>query len=575
MILRYLILFLFLFFSKFTSAQKLYYLVIKTSPDYYGKYNVRHADSLSVIKELNNYFIGLHKKLYLAAELDTIYNSGDSTVALISLGKQYKWAKFHRGNKESEAIEEAALGNKFFLEKKMHPGKLADYETKILSYSENHGYPFASILLDSVSFSGDQIQGRLNLFKGPEIVFDSIQILGNTKVKSRYIKRHLRIFPGQPYSQAKINEIEARIRELGFLRQSRDPIVEFKNGKAYLHLFLEEKKNNQIDGLIGFLPNQAQNNKLLVTGEINLNLKNLLGTGKNLAFEWRKYDAQSHIMNLLYFHPKILGSNLDLKFNLNMLKQDSSFLNVFRGLVLTQPLKDKGKIHFSTGLKTSRRLTTTNFSDSRRLLLSDYDNYTYGLAYTYSALDDIYYPKKGWYFELGGNLGNKQVRRDYNLPDSLYRNISLNSIQYSLSFFASKFHRLGKNGVVMLKAEGGQLINQQNNIFLNDLYRIGGLKSLRGFNENYFFATAYGVGTLEYRIFTDETSYLFLFCDQGYVENNIAESTKTDYPLGVGAGLSFATPAGVFSFVYSLGRSNDQKMSLNLSKIHFGIVSRF
>jgi translocation and assembly module TamA len=31
----------------------------------------------------------------------------------------------------------------------------------------------------------------------------------------------------------------------------------------------------------------------------------------------------------------------------------------------------------------------------------------------------------------------------------------------------------------------------------------------------------------------------------------------------------------VFNFVYSLGQSRDQKLSLNLSKVHFGIISRF
>jgi hemolysin activation/secretion protein len=127
---------------------------------------------------------------------------------------------------------------------------------------------------------------------------------------------------------------------------------------------------------------------------------------------------------------------------------------------------------------------------------------------------------------------------------------------------------------LLTRLKAGSLFNN-NNIFLNDLHRIGGLKTLRGFNENNFFASRYGVATLEYRLYTDETSYLLLFYDQGYIYNQLDIQHREDLPLGFGAGLSFLTRAGVFNFVYSLGASSSQKLNFNLSKIHFGLVSRF
>ena len=46
---------------------------------------------------------------------------------------------------------------------------------------------------------------------------------------------------------------------------------------------------------------------------------------------------------------------------------------------------------------------------------------------------------------------------------------------------------------------------------------------------------------------------------------------------GLGAGLSFRTPAGLFQFVYSVGKSAYAKQAFELrtSKIHFGLTSRF
>jgi translocation and assembly module TamA len=50
-----------------------------------------------------------------------------------------------------------------------------------------------------------------------------------------------------------------------------------------------------------------------------------------------------------------------------------------------------------------------------------------------------------------------------------------------------------------------------------------------------------------------------------------------DSPTGLGAGLSFRTAAGLFQFVYSVGRSEllNTGFSLSNSKIHFGLTSRF
>jgi translocation and assembly module TamA len=109
---------------------------------------------------------------------------------------------------------------------------------------------------------------------------------------------------------------------------------------------------------------------------------------------------------------------------------------------------------------------------------------------------------------------------------------------------------------------------------LSDLYRIGGLKTLRGFNENNYYASDYAIYTLEYRYFTDESSYVMLFLNQAYFDNQL-NNNYTDWPLGFGTGISFTTKAGVFQFIYALGQAKDQPINLNLSKIHFGLVSRF
>jgi hemolysin activation/secretion protein len=124
----------------------------------------------------------------------------------------------------------------------------------------------------------------------------------------------------------------------------------------------------------------------------------------------------------------------------------------------------------------------------------------------------------------------------------------------------------------MTKASVGVLVNE--NLLGNDLFRLGGLRSIRGFNENYFFANNYIYFTAEPRFYFDTCSYFMIFVDAGRLENNV-KVLQTDFPLSTGLGFSLETNGGVFNLIYALGMSNSQDFSLNLSKIHFGFTGRF
>jgi hemolysin activation/secretion protein len=113
------------------------------------------------------------------------------------------------------------------------------------------------------------------------------------------------------------------------------------------------------------------------------------------------------------------------------------------------------------------------------------------------------------------------------------------------------------------------------NIFQNELFRFGGLKTLRGFNEEEIFASAYSIFTLEYRLILEQNSYLYVFGDGAYYENMSTTIHIHDTPYGFGAGVSFETKAGIFSMSYALGKQFNNPILLRNGKIHFGIVNYF
>ena len=67
----------------------------------------------------------------------------------------------------------------------------------------------------------------------------------------------------------------------------------------------------------------------------------------------------------------------------------------------------------------------------------------------------------------------------------------------------------GGGSVGIMGAIAGSVMNK--NLFTNDLFRLGGLNSLRGFNENFFFVSQYVLGNFEFRIQGSRETYFFGF----------------------------------------------------------------
>jgi hemolysin activation/secretion protein len=105
--------------------------------------------------------------------------------------------------------------------------------------------------------------------------------------------------------------------------------------------------------------------------------------------------------------------------------------------------------------------------------------------------------------------------------------------------------------------------------------RIGGLRTIRGINEESIFATAWAVSTIEYRLLPEENSAVYLFVDMAWYEYDGSRGYIRDTPLSAGAGFNFETKAGIFTFNYALGKQFDNPVLLRNGKISFGFRSLF
>jgi outer membrane translocation and assembly module TamA len=531
-------------------------------------------DSLSALQWVQQYVISLHESTYLEASVDSIAFYKDTLRAWVHRGTSHRWSRLINGSVPEEFLYKSGYKQKFYANTRFNYKELNRLENRIIRYSENAGFPFARVFLDSIQSDSAAFSARIQYEAGPMIRMDTVTVIGTAKVKRIFLESYLNFKKGSLYNHKQVIGLDKQLKHIPYVRWMRPSEVYFVNGLAHPILYLNYRKCNQIDGFVGFQPNttigSSTNSRLLVTGEFNLNLKNAFNSGKEIKIQWRRFEPLSQKLKLEYLHPRILRSNIDLLLGLDLLKQDTLFLNLDRKIGLGYSLSPEVKMGVITTIKSSRSLSEQVYTSSSTLF-ADFNFTQYGVWAKYTTLDDIFYPLSGWDIAVQWNGGEKKWINTDQLPQNA-ATIPIQALQWTLDGTLEKYIRIGKKATLLQRFQGMYI--QSNNLVLGDLYRVGGLKTLRGYNENNYYVSDAAIYTLEYRYFTEATSYVLLFVEQAYIRNSL-NNNYTDWPIGFGTGLSFSTKAGVFQFIYALGYAKDQTLSFNLSKIHFGLSTRF
>lgn len=546
------------------------------------KIQTNFADSLAIYTSLHQLVMDFQSQAYLTASVDSVYFIGNQCNAVMTTGKQYRWLRLSAGNVEDFLLEKVGLESRVLSNKIFDYQQLKAIQSNILTYLENYGYPFAKIKLDSIYLINSELSASLNYSKGTYIRFDSLLVEGEGKIKTSFLKNYLQIRQNEPFSQQKVREAERMLRSLPYLKLKKPLEVVFEYDRAFILITLEKVKVSQFDGIVGILPNQEQKNRLLITGQVNLKLANLFNSGKRLNLEWQSLRASSQLFNFEYEHPQLLKMRFDVSGKLNFMKEDTSFFNLSRSIKFAYQLDNIQKVSFSAKYNTTSvtDITPTQAAvgqeENRFLRFANTNLLTYSIGYELYSVNDFLKPLSGWQLKIEVGTGNKKItpRLGRNpASDTVFNSVALNSVQWTLNSSVHKFFKIGRSATFLLKSIGGIIFNNQ--LFMNELQRLGGLNTIRGFNENAFYASRYLVNTAEVRFYFEESSYLFAFSDYALLSYQIPTQTYSDKPFGVGFGISLTTKGGIFNFAYSMGKANFQQLAANQAKVHFGYVSRF
>lgn len=528
-----------------------------------GPFKVDSATVKQQTAEVRNAMIA---KGFLAANCDSCTYQNDTTICRFYLGRQFRWARLSAGGVPKEIASAARFRERFYTERPITPRQVAKLFNNLISECENNGFPFASVRLDSMIFADQGLNATIRLEKGPFTQIDSVVVRGTARITTRYLQSYVGIRPGDPYNEALITKVDDRVRELPFVTAKHPAYLLFSPEQTKLYLFLDSKRASNFNGIIG-LGQDPGTGKLQFTGDLELKLRNALHRGEAIDLKWRSLQDRSQDLKLGFNYPFLLNTPFGVDLGLKIFKRDTSFLEVASRGGLEYLLGMGDKVQLFVNHKNSSRLgrktaPTPGMADVRLT--------AYGLGLYRERFDYRFNPREGLALDLEGSVGRKRSNTA-TFADTV--RTTRKSTQYELAGAIAWHLPLGRRATIRLAGQGGTMVNEQ--LYSNELYRIGGNKSLRGADEAAIFASSFAIATLEYRFLFEENSNFFVFVDQGWWEDQSREHLLTDTPIGFGIGTSFETKAGIFSLSYALGKQFNNPVELRNGKVHFGFTSLF
>lgn len=536
----------------------------------------RQSDSVSVVRSLNKMLASLYDRGYLAASIDSIKGNKDTIQVFLVPGEKYQWRKLKNGNLDEGMLSEAGFREKLYDEVPLKPDAISKLNKKILGYCENHGYPFANLRYENFTFEKNLVAAEVFLNKDKLITIDSVLLKGKSKLSATYLYSYLSVEPGDIYNESIIRKISNRLKELPMVLEVRPFNVAFTDENARLILYLDDKKASQVDGIIGILPDNNKSGKVQVTGDLRIRLLSSFGQGELLDLNWKQPQAKTQDLKIKINYPFIFSTPFGIDLNLGIYKKDTSYLEVVLGGGVQFLLKGGNYLKVFVNDKKSTLLSTAAFEYSTVLpSFADIRVTSYGIGYKSMKLDYRLNPRKGYNLEFNVMAGNKKITKNIKLNQELYDSLKLKSVQYNGEIIFDYYIPFFARSVINLGVSGGGLSGESGVTFDNELFRIGGLKTLRGFDEESITASLYAIGKIEFRYLLEQNSNLFLFYNSSWYERYTQSDYISDQPSGFGAGINFETKLGIFSFSYALGKEFNNAVRIKAAKIHFGLVNYF
>ncbi|MBN2520999.1 MAG: hypothetical protein JXB17_10870, partial [Bacteroidales bacterium] len=522
---------------------------------------IKLNDSSEVIMALTNYLAQSYKNGYLNARFDSVSIDSITGNAFYYQGEKLKFGKINQGNIKEEALRKKNINLQNLYNKTFNSQLLNLLFKKIISYYENNGYPFAAVSLINLNLSEHLLNGELYLQEYGYYKIDSLIIKGDAEINEKLLRRYINIEYNEIYNESKIKNISKHINDIDFIEEAKPFELEFTENKANIYTYLKKRKANRINGILGIFPDENNNNKISITGEINLFLLNSFKKAEIIDINWRKLESSTQDFNLNFEYPYIFNTQFGFEGLYSLYKKDTSYFNNSFRFGVRYILYGNNFIKFYYQNKSNNLIGNQNEFNYNYQFGSSTSS-LFGIGYFYNNLDYKYNPAKGIKINMNISTGKKKFKNTE--KNTVNRTeIDINSAFYYPLIGKMVFNTKNITGIIL-----------DNELYENELYRIGGINNFRGIDEQSILASLYSIFSFELRYLFEKNSNIFIFSDWGYYERQTINKTS-DSPFSFGVGLNLGTRSGIFSINYALPKQFDNPIELRAAKVHIGYSNRF
>lgn len=417
---------------------------------------------------------------------------------------------------------------------------------------EKKGYSLANLQLVNQRRIENNLISDLQVKLNAKRNITDLVIVGYDKFPAGIKKAITKKAKKATFNQDNLKQINDTFEKLQFVNQIKYPEILFTTDSTKIFVYVEKSKPNKFDGFIGF--SNDDQSKLTFNGYLDLQLQNILNTGEKFNLYWKNDGNRQTSFNIGTELPYIFKSPIGIKANLRIFKQDSTFQNTVTDLNLGY--------YFSYNTKAFvgyQKTTSVDIQNTNSFSLNDFTNTFLTSSFEHLELnpDSFIFPEKAKVFVKFGT-GNRTIASQK--TSQFFTQLDMNY----------NFNLNSKNSIFV---RNQTFYLQSDDYIINELFRFGGINSIRGFNENSLQANAFTGIIAEYRYLLASNLYLHSITDFGYFQDKTANIE--DRLLGLGFGFGLFTKNGLFNLVYANGSTSEQAIKLSNSIVHISFKTNF
>ena len=499
----------------------------------------KHLQKKDALDEIDRILQRVKKRGFFTARIDSISKTNKELIAYLDLGKKINEIIIVTKKDNTNGIIDSGIDSI-----KIKTIEFSDFTNQLLEQIDRKGNSFSEITYVNPLLKNDTLFLEMKISNSSSRKIDKVITRGYEDFPKKFISKYFLIDKNTVFSKQKLNQVSALSNKLDFIKEKKVPEVLFKKDSTHLYLFLDKIGTSSFDGLVNF--SSKENGKgLLLNGNLDLKLNNTFNTGEKFEIIWNKVSDEKTDFKINSYVPYILNSKFSTTLEFYLYRQDSTFINTNFELKTDYLINQKSHASILYSSEKSNYLLNISNND-----LASYSNYFIGLGYELkkSSTSNLYKYKNG--LNLNLTIGKRKTDTE-----------SINQLKFHFSAFANV--QINNRGYLNIKNESGLLTSK--NYLLNELFRIGGANSIRGYNEQSIFTNGYSYSNIEFRYSLDTSSYLYSITDLGVYKENTTNKIKK--LLGIGAGYQFRINNNLVNLGYVISTNSSTNAKLNSSRL--------